>query len=539
MPMFNTRRLAAAGVALLALAGTLAGCGDLTVQPKSTITSGNIFSDPTSYRAFLAKLYGGLGVTGQAGPNADNTTPPADIAGIDEGFSQYMRAYWQFQEVPTDEAVIGSGDPGLPVINTQLWSASNEWVNAMYSRIFYQVALANQFLRETTDAKLSGRGATAQLKTEVAGYRNEARFLRALSYYHAVDLYGPVPIVDENFDVSKLPTQATRAQVFGFVESELKAVREALPATSTGDYYGRASQAAVDMILAHLYLNAEVWTGTARYADARAAAEAVINSNKFSLDQIFRRIFALDNTQSPEIIFTVPQDGLRTRTWGGLTYLIHAAVGDGMNAGDFGINGGWYGLRIRAQAADRWTVVGPGAPDKRAAIVVTQEHTKDVTNIAPFTNGYGYPKYSNKSTTTGAVGSNSNFPDTDYPMFRLADAYLIYAEAVLRPNGGGSRATALGYINALRDRAYGNTSGRIADSELSLQFILDERSRELMWEGFRRQDLVRFNQFTENGVWQWKGGVREGRVTEKFRDLYPIPSNERSANPNIAQNPGY
>src|SRR5215208_6662973 len=266
MPMFNTRRLAAAGVALLALAGTLAGCGDLTVQPKSTITSGNIFSDPTSYRAFLAKLYGGLGVTGQAGPNADNTTPPADIAGIDEGFSQYMRAYWQFQEVPTDEAVIGWGDPGLPVVNTQLWSASNEWVNAMYSRIFYQVALANQFLRETTESKLTSRGATAALKTQVEAYRAEARFLRALSYYHAMDLFGSVPLVDENFDVAALPHQGTRAEVFAFVESELKAIRPALPAVSTGNNYGRASQAAVDMILAKLYLNAQVYTGTARYS---------------------------------------------------------------------------------------------------------------------------------------------------------------------------------------------------------------------------------------------------------------------------------
>jgi hypothetical protein len=123
-------------------------------------------------------------------------------------------------------------------------------------------------------------------------------------------------------------------------------------------------------------------------------------------------------------------------------------------------------------------------------------------------------------------------------MFRLADAYLIYAEAVLR-GGGGSRATALGYVNQLRQRAYGDNSGDITDAELTLDFILDERSRELLWEAHRRQDLIRFGRFTDVGVWTWKGGVQAGRTTEEFRDLYPIPASELAANPNIEQNPGY
>ena len=518
-----TRLVVAAGVAL-----AVAGCGDLTVEPKSDITSGNVFKDPNSYRSFLAKLYAGLAVTGQSGPAGS-----ADISGIDEGFSQYLRGYWQLQQLPTDETIIGWGDPTLQDVNFQTWSSANLFSGAMYSRIFYQVALANQFLRETSDAKLSERGVNAELKATIQGYRNEARFLRALSYYHAVDLFGAVPLVDENFDIGALPRQGTRTEVFNFAESELLAIRGSLAPRSTGDYYGRASTAAANMVLAHMYLNAEEWTGTARYSDARAAAEAVIATPGLSLDPNHKRIFSLDNTASPEIIFQVPFDGEKTMTWGGMTFLIHAAVGDGMNAADYGIDGGWYGLRTRPETVDRFT-----AGDTRADYLVANGHTKSIACVEGCSNqGYAVGKFRNKATT-GEVGKNLTHPDTDYPMFRLADAYLIYAEAVLR-GGGGTRATALGYVNQLRRRAFGGTTGDITDAQLTLPFILDERSRELLWEGFRRQDLIRFGLFSDAGIWQWKGGVQPGKLTEAWRDLYPIPASELSANPTIEQNEGY
>jgi len=521
-------RLGVAGVVLVA---AVAACNnDLTVQPKSTITSGNIFSDSSAYVAFLAKLYAGLVVTGQSGPDGN-----PDIGGIDEGFSQYVRGYWQMQELPTEEAIIAWGDIGLPELNTQTWSSSNPFVNAMYSRIFYQVALANQFLRETTDDKLTERGASASLVTRVHQFRAEARFLRALSYWHALDLFGPVPLVDENFDVSKLPTQGTRTDVFNFVEKELKEVLTELPAAKAGEY-GRADQGAANMVLAHLYQNAKVYTGTDRSADARAAVEKVISSNAYSLDPTFRRMFSANNNTSPELIFAVPQDGVHTRTWGGMTYLVHAAVGGSMSAAAFGLDFAWGGIRLHPETVDRYEG-GAGGPDLRTSFFYTTGQTKTITNIGNFTQGIGAPKFTNV-TTGGQVGSNTTFPDTDYPMFRLADAYLIYAEAVLR-GGGGDRATALGYVNAIRRRAYGGTTGDITDTQLTLPFILDERSRELLWEGFRRQDLIRFGQFTDQTTWSWKGGVLAGKVTEKFRDLYPIPANELSANPNIKQNPGY
>jgi hypothetical protein len=523
----TTWRISTTALVLLA---AIAGCSDIPLQPKSDITSGNIFSDPTSYKSFIAKLYGGLVVTGQTGPDGN-----PDVRGIDEGFSQYIRGYWQLQELPTDEAIIAWGDIGLPEMNYQTWSDANPFTTAMYGRIYYQVALANEFLRETTDAKLDSRGVGAALKEEVHGYRAEARFLRALSYWHAVDLYGNVPLTDENTNTASLPQQATRAEVFNFVESELKAIRPELPPKSTGDYYARASQAAVDMVLAHLYLNAKVYTGTERYADARTAAEAVIAAG-FTLDPNYRHLFEADNNTSPELIFTVPQDGVHTRTWGGLTFLVHAAVGGSIDPGAYGINGGWWGLRLRSPVPDRFAAE-PAGPDQRAAIIYTPGQSRVASNVGDFSTGYAFPKFSNK-TSAGVSGSNADFPDTDYPMFRLADAYLIYAEAVAR-GAGGDVATAVGYINALRERAYGSTVGDITAADLTPQFILDERGRELTWEGFRRQDLIRFGQFSDAGIWEWKGGVPSGKTTESYHDLYPIPANERSANPNISQNPGY
>ncbi len=125
-------------------------------------------------------------------------------------------------------------------------------------------------------------------------------------------------------------------------------------------------------------------------------------------------------------------------------------------------------------------------------------------------------------------------------MFRLGDAYLIYAEAHLR-GGGGDRAQALAYVNALRERAVWRTPARnITDPELTLQFILDERGRELLWEAHRRTDLVRYGLFTGGDyLWQWKGGAPAGVATEPYRDLYPLPASELTTNPNLTQNPGY
>jgi hypothetical protein len=162
------------GLTLLLLAG--AGCTDLTLEPKSSLNGTNAFDEPSQYRAFLAKIYGGLQVTGQEGPAG-----LPDIQGIDEGFSQYLRLLWQMEELPTDEAVIAWDDAGVQELNTQTWGSSNQFLGAMYSRIFFQVGLVNEFLRQTTDEALASRNVGPDLAAEIKQFRAEARFLRGPS----------------------------------------------------------------------------------------------------------------------------------------------------------------------------------------------------------------------------------------------------------------------------------------------------------------------------------------------------------------------
>jgi hypothetical protein len=516
----------AVAAALLCLAA--AGCTDPTVAPKSTVTSANIFTDPASYQSFLAKIYAGLILTGQRGPDGDR-----DIAGIDEGFGEYLRLYWYLQEMPTEEAVIGWNDPGLPDLNTGLWGADNSMVNAMYYRVFYQVMMANEFLRQTVDDSLDARG-QSDLKDQVHQYRAEARFLRALSYWHGIDLFANIPLVtDADALTATPPPQSTRTAIFDFVVSELQDIRDQLP-TPGPAAYGRATPSAADMLLAELYLNAEVYTGTEHWADALASADAVIGSGTYSLNPVFRNNFTADNNLSPELIFAAPQDGGRTQTWGGMTFLVHAGCGGNMSAADYGMDYCWGGYRMKQQAYRMFDT----ANDDRAAFFWTSGQTDSVIDKGTFTNGIAAPKFTNK-TSTGGNGSQLTMIDTDFPIFRLGEAYLIYAEAVVR-GGGGSRATALGYVNALRERAYGGTSGDITDPELTLDFLLAERCREMLYEARRRSDLIRFGVFVGGTyVWAWKGNDPGGVALPARDTLYPLPANELIANPNLVQNAGY
>jgi hypothetical protein len=525
--MNSTLRKALGATVGLVLVAT-AACTDTVVEPKSTITETNVFNDPSSYKQFLARVYAGLAVSGQQGAAGQ-----PDIQGIDEGFSQYLRLYWEAQELPTDEAVIGWGDVGLPEMNTQLWAADNSFVVAMYYRIFFQVGMANEFLRQTTDELLDARGATSALKGQVGQYRAEARFLRALSYWHAIDFFGNVPLVTEDDPLgSTPPQQSTRVDIYNFVVSELEDIKGELPSPGASTY-GRATGPAASMLLAKLYMNAEVYTGSADWGNALTAVQDVINSGAYSLDPNYRHVFMADNHTSPEMIFPIIQDGLRTQTWGGVTFLIHASCGGSMSNATYGIDGCWWGLRLKQQAYNLFA-----ADDPRREFFYTADQNVEVSSIGDWAAGIPAPKYTNV-TSGGQSGSHATHVDTDFPVFRLGDAYLMYAEVVLR-GGGGSRAEALAYVNALRERAYGDASANITDDELTLPFILDERGRELLWEAHRRTDLVRFGQFTGGDyVWAWKGGAEAGQATQAFRDLYPLPESELVANPNLTQNQGY
>lgn len=511
-----------------ALLMAAAGC-DITTEPKSSVTDASIFNDPNSYGAFLAKLYGGLVVTGQQGPNGNG-----DFQRLDEGFSQYTRQLWQLQELPTDEAVIAWNDAGLPELSTQLWASANQFVQMMYSRVFYQVSLVNEFLRETTPEKLEERG-QQDMSNEISLYRAEARFLRALSYWHGIDLFGDIPLVTEDFGLGATPPeQSTREAIFNYIVDELTAIRGELPAVGAGEY-GHADQGALAMLLAKVYMNAGVYVGQDMYADALTEVQNVIGG-PYQLAAEYRLNFLADNNTSPEIIFAVPQDGNATRTWGNTTFLAHAGCGGSMANADYGLDGCWWGLRIQPEIVALFPGA-PTSPDARA-ILYTDGQNLAIGSITNFADGYAAPKYSNV-TSGGAPGAHGTFPDTDYPMFRLADAYLMYAELVLR-GAGGTTGQAVDYVNDLRERAYGDQSGNIAANDLTLDFVLDERARELWWEGHRRTDLIRYGLFTGGTyTWSWKGGTQAGGATDEFRNLYPIPASELVANPNLTQNTGY
>jgi len=403
----------------------------------------------------------------------------------------------------------------------------------MYYRIFYQATLANEFLRQTTADKLASRGVGSTLRATIQQYRAEARFLRALSYWHGIDLFGNIPLVTEDDPVGGAPpAQATRAEIYDYIVAELTALRDSLPAAGAG-MYGRATRPAADMLLAKVYLNAGVYTGTPRWTEALNAAQAVITSGAYSLETVWQHNFLADNNTSPEIILPVTSDGQHTQTWGGTTFLIHAACGGSQQPSWYGIDYCWWGVRLKPEAVNRYA-----AGDGRASVIYTSGQNLAVTSTTNWNDGYALAKFQNV-TSAGVAGSNGTHPDTDFPLFRLADAYLIYAEAFLR-GGGGSQGQALTYVNALRQRAYGGTSGDIAAAGLTLDFILAERGRELLWEAHRRTDLIRFGLFSGGTyVWSWKNGTNPGTALGAHRDLYPLPESELAANPNLTQNTGY
>ncbi len=715
------------------LLGMLSCTGDLDTIPldPNQTTSATVYDSPEAYKQVLAKVYAGFAVSGQEGPAGR-----PDISGIDEGFGQYLRGYWYHQELTTDEAIIGWNDQTIMDFNDQSWTSVDGFTFAFYNRIFYQIALCNEFLRETTPERLDERGEPADLRDQIRQYRAEVRFLRAVSFWHALDLFRNVPFVTENDAVGAFqPDQISGPDLFEYIEKELLEIEPDLAEPRTNEF-ARVDRAAAWTLLAKLYLNAEVYAGSPRYNEAFTYCEKVINSG-YSLDENYEHLFLTDNDLSDEIIFRVAFDGLNTRTWGGMTFIISAAIGGSMDPADLGMGGGWSGTRAIKDFVEKFPegdggvliprnpgatasyrkVYVPGthqgndptdtrnsisdaegnnvfeghkffpdanteirftqipsnsAPfygdndgdgqldfngdpilvpdpglyyievdwdnqsytiearnyqlegsalpqgparsleynDEKRALVgtfdmvpggfqlveqngtavfgdmdgdgilglgeeeaqvidsegefeialyleqpdyvyeittdafdrrglfYTEGQSIDIEDVTQFTDGIAVTKFKNISST-GARGSDATFPDTDFPMLRLADVLLMAAEASLR--GGGSTAQGLAYFNQVRSRAYGgSSSGNISADEFTLEMILDERARELYWECHRRTDLIRFGAFTDGDyLWQWKGGVKEGRAVEPFRTVFPIPASDLNSNPKLNQNDGY
>jgi hypothetical protein len=537
----------------------------LDFSPRYGFNSEVIYSDPSQYINVLSKLYSGLSMTGIQGPAGQS-----DISGetIDEGFSSYVRVLWNLQELPTDEAVCGWNDPGIPALNKFQWSPEDGWIKGMYYRIYYQLTLCNEFIYQSNEEKLIERNFSQEDIQTINTFRNEARFLRALSYYHALDLFGSVPFITENDRVGAFnPPQISKDDLFQYLETELLDLNSLL-ANASSLPYGRASKQAVQTLLAKLYLNAEVYIGSSRYEDCRTQCENIISSNLFQLDESYQHIFLADNYSSNEIIFPVVFDGLYAQTWGGTTFLVCASIGGDMSATDYGVNGGWGGLRVTEKLVEKFdytktylyldtsnipndTVISNAISNDTNYVLIDSNYSSNdnrflfftkgqqltISNLGNFRHGFAFPKFKNinSDNSNGSNNSNTAHVDIDYPMFRLADVYLMLAESALRL---GDQGTAIQNVNLVRERAFQNTDYNL--TSISLNEILDERSRELSWEATRRTDLIRFDYFTSaDYVWPLKGGDFTGIGVDNHLKLYPIPTSDLILNTNLSQNDGY
>lgn len=522
---------------LLLLVGSLillvACTKQLNQTPTNAITSEKAYSSLAGYKSVLAKVYGSFALPGNNGVNQ------SDLAGIDPGQGDFLRLYWNAQELSTDEAACVWNDPGIPDFHNLSWTSGNTLLTALYNRILFHITICNEFIRESTDEKLAARGITGADAEEVKRYRAEARYLRAFQYWVAMDLFGNPPFVTENDPIGKyLPRQITSSELFAFIETELLAIEEEI-APAKQNEYGRSDQGAVWALLARMYLNAETYlgAGNGKYTEAISYAGKVIQAG-YSLKSSYRELFLGDNDEdNDEAIFSIVYDGTNTQNNGGTTFLVNASINVAMNPSSFGVPGsdGWGGNRSTKNLPLLFGDYS-GAADKRAMFMGNKI---EIENPAEFTDGLAVAKYRNITREGDIVFVDGGaFVSIDFPLFRLGEVYLTYAEAVLRGGQGGTMEQALNYVNMVRDRAFQNTGNRI--SSITLKDILDERGRELYWEAVRRTDLIRYKLFTGNEyLWPWKGGVRDGRGAEAFRVLFPLPATDLTANPNLQQNQGY
>jgi hypothetical protein len=516
---------------------------DLIVNPNdpNIIMSGNLGNNPIYMKEALGKIYASFIINGQG----SNGGP--DISAPDNDFFTTTRALWNCQEITTDEAICGWTDTGISDLNTQTWSSTNPFLTALYQRLSLSVTYANDFIKKTN-------GSTDPALVQ---YNAEARFLRALAYTWDMDLFANPPFTTDADVVGKFfPKQIQRAKLFNYVVSELHGIENKLGAPKFS--YPEADQAACWMLLARLYLNAEVFTGTAKWDSCKIYCDKVISSGVYSLATNYRQNFSADNDgdHNPEMIFAWAQDGINTQGYVGTTFIIESCSdATYIRAERFhGLtsNTDWNGNRTKRQfmnvlvdtIATYGNVPVPTSDsifaqckDKRVYL-----KTKKSMNIpSPSSSGdygIGVYKFTAKNTDgSQAADYNPAYASTDFPVFRYADALLMRAEALHR---SGDNASAVLDVNAVRSRAYGNATGNITAAQLTDDFLLAERGREFYFEAQRRTDLVRFGKFTNgNYNWPWKGGALNGTNTDTHLNIFPIPGAEVSANPNIIQNNGY
>lgn len=513
--------------------------------------------------AVFSKCYSTLALTGQQGPAGSG-----DVDDIDEGFSSFTRMIWLLQEMPTDECWIPWNDPGFPDLRTMKWNSLNQMVQGLYYRLYFDISLCNHFLE---NAKPDGDGAN-----QIA----EVRFIRAFNYYYLLDMFGSVPFADK-VNASKKP-QYTREEMFNWLESELLDLETALPETRTNDF--RVDRYAAKMLLARLYLNAEVYTGTPQWQKAADYAKEVMDGphklHTTSLGGVYspyQELFMGDNYRviggaSGEGLVNIYQDGINAQSWGGSTFLV-AACRDKNVYVNPATSEGWTGYRASPEFIAKFidldltsttlynefdmpAVLG----DDRAILcsklntdapvvhadttITTADSIRPRGSMDAFYDSWSMLKWTGryienpKGEDITIAPHGPQFVDTDIPFMRVGEAYMTYAEAVFR-GASASGMTAEQAIQALRDRAH-NTKAFTIDED----FLLDEWCREFWAEGRRRTDLVRFGKFAGPNAdyhWEGRGGNKSSEglvVTDAKYNVFPIPESDIVAG-GLTQAPGY
>lgn len=523
---------------LLLSSGITVSCvGDLDVTPIDPNVKPEV-----SAAALFNKCYANLGVAGNGGANGD-----CDIDGLDGGTTGFIRQMWNSNELTTDEAMCHWSDAGVEQFDYNTYDASHPMLNGYFARLTTGITYCNDYLAKESDYN--------------AAMTAEIRFVRALEYYLLMDAFGNIPFAE----TLTTPTMKTRAEAYDWIVKELLAIEPALsaaqPKKSSDANYGRVDKAAAWMLLARLYLNAQVYTGTPQWAKAAEYAKKVMDS-PYRLNTVgkngwsaYQMLFMGDNGETDaayESIFSVLQDGLTTTSWGTTTFLTASAFDDNMHANPHdasavnGLSGqNWGGNRCRTDLLKRFfpnndapnlacTDMPAAAHDDRAIFDGkdrTLDNGKGVNG--KFTDGFATAKFVNFKTD-GSAGHDLTFSDADFFFFRKAEAYLIYAEATARSNGNRLTPDGITAVNTLRARANAETK-----TSYTLSDLCDEWSREFYFEGIRRPTLIRFGRFggDVNYNWSYKGGIKEGRNFPASKNIFAIPS--AYVKGAIKQNPDY
>lgn len=529
----------AAALMLLTL-GTTSCVNDLDVTPIDENLDTELDAD-----GLFNKCYANFALAGNGGANGD-----CDIDGLDGGTTGYVRQMFNANELTTDEAICGWGDDGIASFCYNTYNASHPMLRGFYYRLTTGIAYCNQYLAVAADIDA----------TKTA----EIRFLRAFDYAMLTDCWGNPPFTET---LGK-PVQKSRAEMYEWLINELKDIEpslsEAKAKKSTDSGYGRVDKAACWLLLARLYLNAEVYTGTADWQNAKDYAKKVMDSS-YKLNttgsngwSAYQMLFMGDNGETSaayEAVFPLLQDGLTTTSWGTTLFLSAGAFDSNMHAnpndltGTNGVsNQNWGGNRARPDLIKKFfpntdapqvqSYEMPAQAGDDRAIFCGEGRTLDNEDVATFSSGYAVAKFINYKSD-GTSGHDATFMDTDFFLMRAAEAYLTYAEADAHLNGGKTTSDGTAAVNAIRSRA--NTTTRATTDSYTLSDICDEWSREFYFEGRRRMDLIRFGRFggSSSYVWQWKGGVYEGTSFSSNRNIFAIPTDELTSNANLTQNPGY